>query len=152
MSAKLTEHFTLVAMYRSNKADQLKINNKPNALEEAHLKELCTDLLEPLRLKIDKPIIVNSGYRGPKTNAAVGGSKTSAHLYGYAADIVCPSYGNAKEFALYVEKWLKANNIAFDQLIYEFNSWVHVAIRNGKGLQRRKIITINNKGTFAGIV
>lgn len=149
---KLTEHFTLESMYRSSKATELGINNKPNAQEEAKLRELCEKILEPLRVSIGKPIIVNSGYRGPKTNKAVGGSKTSAHLYGYAADIVCPSYGNAREFCKYVEKWLKDNNVAFDQLIYEFNSWVHIGVRRGNGAQRKQVITINRNGTFNGIV
>lgn len=150
---KLTAHFSLEELHFSATANAKKINNKPNAQEQAHLQELCDKILEPLRVHIGLPIKVNSGYRGPKLNAAIAGSsKTSAHLYGYAADIVCPSYGNAKAFALYVEKWLKANNVAFDQLIYEFDSWVHIGVRNGKGLQRRQVITINSKGTSPGIV
>lgn len=150
---KLTEHFSLEEMYYSDTALAMNINNKPNAEETAHLKELCTKILEPLRVEIGLPIKVNSGYRGPKLNAAIAGSsKTSAHQYGYAADIVCPAYGNAKEFCKYVEKFLKDNNIPFDQILYEFDSWVHIGIRNGKGLQREQVKTINKKGTFPGIV
>ena len=150
---KLTEHFSLEELYRSDTATVMKINNKPNAQETAHLKELCEKILEPLRVGIGFPIIVNSGYRGPKLNAAIpGSSKTSAHQYGYAADIVCPSYGNAKEFCKYVVKFLNDNKIAFDQVIYEYDSWVHIGVRNGKGLQRKQVITINKKGKFTGIV
>ena len=150
---KLTEHFSLEELYRSDTATAMKINNKPNAQETEHLKELCEKILEPLRVKIGFPIIVNSGYRGPKLNAAIlGSSKTSAHQYGYAADVVCPSYGNAKEFCKYVVKFLNDNKIAFDQVIYEYDSWVHIGVRNGKGLQRKQVITINKKGKFTGIV
>ena len=150
---KLTEHFSLEEMYHSDTANAKKINNKPNAQETEHLKELCEKILEPLRVKIGLPIKVNSGYRGPKLNAAIpGSSKTSAHQYGYAADIVCPAYGNAKEFCKYVVKFLNDNKIAFDQVLYEYDSWVHVGIRNGKGLQRKQVITINKKGKFTGIV
>lgn len=149
---KLTAHFTLEELYRSDKANELRINNVPNVTEAAHLKELAVNILEPVRIAVGLPIKVNSGYRGPKTNTAVGGSKTSAHLYGYAADIVCPQYGTDKEFAKFVRDHLIKNNIKFDQIIYEFNSWVHVGVRNGKGLQRGQVITINSKGTFQGIV
>lgn len=150
---KLTEHFSLEELYRSDTATAMKINNKPNAQETEHLKELCEKILEPLRVKIGFPIIVNSGYRGPKLNAAIpGSSKTSAHQYGYAADVVCPKYGNAKEFCKYVVKFLNDNKIAFDQVIYEYDSWVHIGVRNGKGLQRKQVITINKKGKFTGIV
>lgn len=150
---KLTDHFTLEEMYHSDTANARKINNKPNAQETEHLKELCEKILEPLRVKIGLPIKVNSGYRGPKLNAAIAGSsKTSAHQYGYAADIVCPTYGNAKQFCKYVEKFLRDNNIKFDQILYEYDSWVHIGIRNGKGLQRGQVLTFNNKGKFPGIV
>lgn len=150
---KLTEHFSLEEMYYSDTALAMKINNKPNAQETAHLEELCTKILEPLRVEIGLPIKVNSGYRGPKLNAAIAGSsKTSAHQYGYAADIVCPSYGNAKEFCIYVEKFLRKNNIKFDQILYEYGAWVHIGIRNGKGLQRGQVLTFNSKGKFPGIV
>ena len=49
-------------------------------------------------------------------------------------------------------KFLKDNNIPFDQLLYEYDSWVHIGVRNGKGLQRKQVITINKKGKFTGIV
>lgn len=49
-------------------------------------------------------------------------------------------------------KFLNDNKIAFDQVIYEYDSWVHIGVRNGKGLQRKQVITINKKGKFTGIV
>ena len=114
--------------------------------------ELCKKILEPLRKEINQPIKVNSGFRAVKVNAAVGGVSTSAHCFGLAVDIVCPRYGNAKTFCKFVEKFLKDNNIAFDQVIYEFGSWVHVGIRHPDGRQRRQVITINKYGTHQGIV
>lgn len=113
---------------------------------------MCKKILEPLRKGVGQPIKVNSGFRAPKVNRAVGGVSTSAHCFGLAADIVCPRYGNAKAFCKFVEKYLNDNNIAFDQIIYEFGTWVHVGLRHPDGRQRRQVITINKYGTHQGIV
>ena len=91
-------------------------------------------------------IIVNSGYRSAEVNKAVGGSKTSAHLTGYAADIE-PENGKNLEFFNFIKDYLTTNNIAFDQLINEkpingIPSWIHIGIRNNKGEQRKQIFTI----------
>ena len=91
-------------------------------------------------------IIVNSGYRSAEVNKAVGGSKSSAHLLGYAADIV-PANGKNLEFFNFVKEYLTTNNIPYDQLINEkpingIPSWIHIGLRNKKGEQRKQIFTI----------
>lgn len=153
----LSKNFTLSSMVRSSTADSLGIKNTPNAKELRNLKSLVTKLLQPLRDDIGLPIHVNSGFRNDATNKAVGGVSTSAHRLGYAADIVCPGYkgGNVKEFCKYIENWLTANNVAFDQLIYEHignSKWVHIGIKNANGLQRKQVLTIRNRKTYQGIV
>lgn len=158
---QLTKNFGLEEFLISQAADRHNLDNTPTPVIVNNLKLLATNILQPLREKIAKPIVINSGYRSPAVNAAVGGSKTSAHRYGHAVDIIVPGYagGNVKKLCQYIEKFLKDNNIRFDQLIYEFGSpsnpnkgWVHIGIKNGSGHQRGQVLTINKNGTSTGIV
>lgn len=149
--AEFGKYFTYESMYRSAKAIANNVDNTPTPTAKRNLKQLVSKILDPLRTEIGKPIIVNSGYRNAATNRLVGGVSTSAHLSGYAADIICPQYGNPKKFCEFVAKFLKDNDIAFDQLIHEYNGWVHIAIKHTDGRQRRQVITINKNGTFPGI-
>ena len=156
MARKFSNYFTLEELCYSSTAVRLKINNSPSLEETRNLKGLTKNLLDPIREAIGFPIRVNSGFRNAATNKAVGGVSTSAHQYGLAADIVCTNYknGNVREFALFIEKWLKDNNVAFDQLIYEKfpnSEWVHIGWKNPKGEQRKQVLTIKGKFTLAGI-
>jgi hypothetical protein len=99
------------------------IPNKPDVQHVSNLKALCERVLEPIRTLIGKPIFVTSGYRSEALNAAVGGSKSSQHMEGLAADIICPSFGSARNLA---EIIAVSSNIEFDQLIYE-GDWVHIS-------------------------
>lgn len=153
----LTENFSLASMVRSDTATRLKLNNNPNAKQLANLKELCTVILQPLRNELNRPIIVTSGFRGRALNKEVKGVSTSAHCYGYAADIKCPSYerGDVKKFCIYIRDFLKRKKIKFDQLIFEHiggSMWVHIGIRNGDGKQRMEVLTIRGRHTSDGIV
>lgn len=144
MATKLTEHFTLEEMTYSATAAANKIDNTPPAEHRKHLQELCDYILEPLRVAWGAPIKVTSGYRGFRLNQRVKGSKSSAHCVGYAADIV-PKDGNLQDirtFKIFMRKWLKQNNIAYDQFIDERNlkgsEWVHIGLRSQAGRQRRQ--------------
>lgn len=101
---KLTQHFALEEFTRSQTAARLGIDNTLNpaffadSLVIANLKNLCTQVLEPLRRHIDKPIVISSGYRCPVLNRAVGGVANSQHLTGQAADITIPSVAEAREW------------------------------------------------------
>lgn len=97
---------------------------------------LCAYVLDPLRRQVDKPLLITSGYRSPEVNSAVGGSKTSAHMTGEAADIKCPGL-DAHDL---VEAILLAD-IDFDQVIAYAPSrggHVHVGIRVGSPANHRK--------------
>ena len=144
-----TPHFTLAELTASATATKKKIDNTPTATEQGHLQCLAAYLLEPLRVAWGSPITVTSGYRGPKLNTSIGGAKKSAHLQGYAADIV-PQNGEIKRFKRYVRDWLIANDVAFDQYIDERNTagseWVHLGLISPEGTQRRQfLITLNGK-------
>jgi hypothetical protein len=125
---KLTENFTLSEMVKSETALRNNLDNTPGASEIANLKVLAEKVLQPIRDHYKKGIKVNSGFRHPNVNAAVGGSKTSDHCKGQAADIEIPGVANA-ELAEYIK-----NNLKFTQLILEFytpgvpdSGWVHVS-------------------------
>lgn len=153
-SKNLSPNFTLEEMIRSTTATKRNIDNTPNKDQIKNLTDLCKKILEPLRKELGYPITINSGFRSSKLNVAVGGVSTSAHCFGLAADIVCPRFGTAKQLAVKVADFLKKNNIAFDQVIYEClggAQWVHIGIKHRDGRQRKQVLTINSKGTTEGI-
>lgn len=118
------KYFTIEELCKSSTANKLKINNTPNLEVIDNLEKLVKYILDPLRFKYGKPIEVNSGYRCEALNKAVGGSKTSHHLFGLAADITGKSkIENEKLFNLAQEL-----NLPFDQLINEKDySWIHIS-------------------------
>lgn len=144
------KYFTIKELCNSVTAKARGIDNTPSSTIVEHLTELVDNILDPLRESWGSGIKVTSGYRCEKLNKAVGGSTTSAHNAGYAADIV-PVNGKITEFKAYVLKWLKDNNIPYDQYINEFSGasqWVHIAIRNRQGKQRKQnLLYKNNKYT-----
>lgn len=122
---KLTEHFTLASMLRSQKATRQGYTEQFNPSAEiiACLKALCVNVLEPIRLAVGKPIMVSSGYRCERTNKAIGSkSKNSQHLFGQAADIEIEGLNNAEIISA-----IKRLDLPVDQCIEEFNEWVHVS-------------------------
>lgn len=156
MAKVIKDYFTTAELIYSEKAIELGDPNKPNTRELANLNNLKKKILNPLREEIGLPIKVNSGFRNDRVNRAVGGVTTSAHRLGHAADIVCRNYkgGSVIEFARYIEKFLKDNSIAFDQLIYEHVNgakWVHIGIKRSNGDQRGQVLTIKGRKTHVGI-
>jgi zinc D-Ala-D-Ala carboxypeptidase len=134
---KLSPHFTLEEMTRTSKP----FPNVPPTVEMQALKNLCEEVLEPIRAHFGKPVRINSGYRSPKVNAAVGSKPTSQHAKGEAADLEIDGVSNAE-----VAKWIR-DNLVFDQLILENHKpgdpnsgWVHVSYRNGRA--RRSVLTM----------
>lgn len=124
----LTANFSLHELTKSETALRLGLDNTPGEAEIAALTLLAQKVLQPVRDHYGKGVKVNSGYRSPESNAAVGGSKTSDHCKGQAADIEIPGVPNAE-----LAQWIM-DNLEYTQLILEFytpgvpdSGWVHVS-------------------------
>ncbi|MHB0965336.1 MAG: D-Ala-D-Ala carboxypeptidase family metallohydrolase [Bellilinea sp.] len=118
----LTDHFTLEELTFSSTARRKGIENTPS-LDTITRLTIAAQGMEYVRhLLGDKPIHIDSGYRSPALNAAVGGVATSAHLSGYAVDFICPAFGSPLD----IVKVIDASGIVFDQCIQE-GTWVHMS-------------------------
>lgn len=145
------KYFTLKELCASTKATALGIKNEPTKAAILNLESLVLNILDPLRAAWGGAIKVTSGYRSAALNKAVKGSPTSAHRYGYAADIV-PADGRISVFKAFVVKWLKENAVNFDQYIDELSidkdgkvtEWVHIGIKSPSGNQRRQFLKYRN--------
>jgi len=109
-------------------ADRLGLENKPTEEHLANMKELAEKVFQPLRLWVNAPIKINSFYRSPELNKAIGGSSKSQHCKGQAIDID-DTYGHATNADMFM--YIK-ENLDFDQMIWEFGddknpNWVHVS-------------------------
>lgn len=121
----LSQHFTLEELTQSQAAARLGLDNTPSEQAILNLERLCDTILEPARAELG-PLLISSGYRSPDVNAAVGGSRSSAHMKGNAADVI-PLKASKLDFA----RWIR-DNVSVDQLILEFGSltepsWCHVS-------------------------
>lgn len=118
------KYFTFDELSRSDTATRLNIDNTPSSAARSNLAALTDNILAPLREAWGKPITVNSGYRCPALNNAVGGSATSQHMSGQAADITTGNkVDNARLFQL-----VQDLGLPFDQLIDEQGfAWIHVS-------------------------
>ena len=142
---RLSEHFMLSEFTLSQTAARMGIDNTPPLPVVDALRKTAA-LLEKVRTELGgKPLIISSGYRSPALNRAVGGAANSAHLFGCAADFTCPGYGTPRAIC---EAIITANHVVvFDQLIWEFGSWVHIA---WSPQQRMMTLTIDAGGTRSG--
>ena len=126
---RLSTNFTLQEFTKSQTALRQDIDNTPNDEHLASAKELFENIVQQVRDNFGVTVI-NSGYRGPELNEAVGGSSNSQHCKGEAVDIECPGTPNYD-----VAKWIE-ENLDFDQLILEFytpgipdSGWIHVSYK-----------------------
>jgi hypothetical protein len=124
----LSANFTLKELTKSDTATRLGLDNTPDDETIENLKLLCEKVLQPVREHFGQSVTVNSGYRSPESNAAVGGSKTSDHCKGQAADIEINGVANPD-----LAQWIM-DNLEYTQLILEFytqgqpnSGWVHVS-------------------------
>lgn len=122
MTTRLSAHFTLEELTNSEVAIRKGLDNTPGPTVLNNLRVLAR-ALEVVRGLLEEPLYVLSGFRTVAVNEAVGGARTSAHLEGWAADFVCPSFGPPKSI---VEE-LQGSELSFDQLIYE-GTWVHLSV------------------------
>lgn len=140
----LSPNFTYEEMIASETAARHNIDNTPPNEVLMNLRRLAL-FLEDVRKVLDKPIHINSAYRNPLANEAVGGKKTSQHCRGAAADIKVKGMTPDQ-----VVRAIIKSDLPYDQVIREFDSWTHVSISNGKDIAPRKqALIIDKKGTRA---
>ncbi|MGQ3053738.1 MAG: D-Ala-D-Ala carboxypeptidase family metallohydrolase [Roseateles sp.] len=147
MTTQLSTHFSLAEFIRSDTAQKYRLDNTPPAEIQARLQRTA-ELMEAVReLLGGRSIRINSGYRGPAVNQAVGGVNSSAHTQGWAVDFVCPDFGPPYE----VCRKLADSGLLFDQLIHEYGRWTHLSFAP---TMRRQALSIASaaQGYVKGIV
>jgi hypothetical protein len=142
-SRQLTRHFTLEEFCLSQEAVRAGIDNTPPADVLANLVRLAK-MLEKVRELLKKPIFISSGFRCAALNTRVGGSKTSAHLEGRAADFICPAFGTPYAIA----RRIAGTRLGFDQMIHEYGRWVHIAVPRAPEPARRELLSIFEAGRY----
>src|SRR6056300_1532922 len=137
---RLSKNFSLQEFTKSQTATRRGLDNTPSEEHLASAKALFENVVQKVRDNFGLTVI-NSGYRGPALNEAVGGSSKSQHCKGEAADIECPGTGNSD-----VANWI-VENLDFDQVILEFytpgipdSGWVHVSYK-ADGSNRKSILS-----------
>ena len=143
---QLTNNFSLAEMVKSDTALRHDMDNTPGEKEIENLKTLAEKVLQPVRDYFKTGVKVNSGYRHPEVNAKVGGSKTSDHCRGQAADIEIPGVPNAD-----LAQWI-TENLDFTQVILEFytqgvpdSGWVHVSY-DPENLKKQVLTAVKQNG------
>lgn len=154
---KLSKDFSLAELIEAGSARRLGLDEQFNPPLDvvSNLQQLAKNILQPLREAVGHEIKVTSGYRSPKVNKAVGGSKTSDHLQGRAADIQLWINGENKNQLLY-DTILKLN-LPFKQMIDEFGTesepaWIHIAYdKDNNKREKLRARKINNKTVYTKI-
>ncbi len=135
MTTLLSKSFTLEEFLHSNTATRAGIVQTPTDAEIANMRALCVNVLQPLRDFIDEPLHISSGFRNKRLNDLVGGSDSSQHMFGEAADIWCHGL-NPKQLC---DK-IMGLKLPYDQLILEYwnpsqglvNGWCHVSYTDAR--------------------
>jgi len=150
----ISEHISYKEGVYSITATRLGLDNDPNDEQLKNMELVAEKVFEPLREWVGGPVKVNSFFRGPKLNKAIGGAKKSQHMKGQAMDID-DNYGNATNAEMY--HWIK-ENLNFDQLIWEFGdddnpNWLHVSYVSPEENRNRclKAYKSNGKTTYSVI-
>ena len=143
---KLSNNFSLKEFIFSPTAVRLGIENIPTPAQLENIKALVANILQPLRDHYKSPVIISSGFRGARLNAAVFGHKKSQHLTGQAADIEIIGVPTAE-----VWRYIR-DNLPYDQLILEFHrrsqpdsGWVHVSYSD---TPRREALSAVKRGVY----
>ena len=134
---RLSPNFTLAQLTRSDTAARLCIDNRPDAQQIANLARLA-DCLEQVQSLLGHPLVINSAFRAPALNAAVGGAPLSRHAVGLAVDFTCAEFGSPLEVA----RAIAQSPLKFDQLIHEYGRWVHLGLAPEAYPLRRELMTI----------
>ncbi len=124
---QLSPHFWLREFLASETAARMGRAIIPTIDEQANLQQLCTTLLEPVRVKLGRSIVITSGIRPAWLNVAVGGSPVSAHMHGLAADIKVVGM-TPRVFSKWIQQNAQSEGWPVDQCILEFDAWTHLSV------------------------
>ena len=130
-------NFKISELIHADTAVKYRINNMPDINSLDNILDLIIDCLQPIRNIINLPMIISSGYRNKQVNKIVGGKPNSQHLKGQAADFIVPGMTPKQVIDIIIE-----NNIEYDQLINEYDKWVHISFVKGKN-RKQKPFKIN---------
>ncbi len=137
----LTPNFTLEEFISSDTAARHKIDNTPAGDIEDKLRYVASRM-EYIRILLDnKPITITSGYRCLALNRLIKSKDNSQHVLGEAVDFKCPSFGTPRQI---IQRIIESK-MSFDQLIQEYDSWVHISFKVPDNKQQKLII--DDKGT-----
>ena len=144
---KISDHISYREATRSNTALRRGIDNIPDVEEIENMKLIAEKVFEPLRKFVGGPIKINSFYRSPELNIAIGGSKKSQHCKGQAIDLD-DTYGHRTNASMFT--YIK-NHLDFDQIIWEFGddknpAWVHVSYVSEEDNRRRCLKAYKENG------
>jgi zinc D-Ala-D-Ala carboxypeptidase len=144
----LSPHFSYQELTYSETASREGLSNRPDAAALENLRRLALVLEEVRHICGDNPVTITSGYRAPEVNAACGGSSTSAHMAGLAADFIIPGFGDPIDVCIAIEPYIDVLRV--DQLINEYpqDGWIHLGLSEGE--PRCQCLTITNAGTTEG--
>ena len=144
----LSKHVSMKEGVYSTTAKRLGLDNTPTEDDTKNMELICEKIFEPLRAHVNGPIKINSFYRGPVLNKAIGGSKSSQHMTGQAMDID-DKYSYMSNADMY--KFIK-NNLDFDQIIWEFGdddnpNWIHVSYVSAEANRNRCLKAYRTPGS-----
>ena len=137
-------NFSMDELTHSDTAARHGIDNTPNENEKDNLYKLAMELENVRKLLNNKPIYVSSGYRCLALNKLLGSKKTSSHIKGLAADFTCRQFGTPNEIVFA----LINSDIPYDQVILEFDRWVHLSFCEDQETPRRQALVINKEGAM----
>jgi zinc D-Ala-D-Ala carboxypeptidase len=135
----LTPHFTLEELVNSDTATRLDIDNTPSEEVIKNLKFLAEEL-ENVRSLLGHPMLISSGFRCHALNDHLGSKRTSSHTQGLAVDFICPSFGDPSS----IVSAIVMANINYDQVILEYDRWVHLSFKQVD--PRNQALIIDKKG------
>lgn len=141
-------NFKISELIHSDTAVAHNINNMPDINSLDCILDLIAYVLQPVREKLKKPMIITSGFRCPEVNKLVGGATNSQHLKGQAADFIVNGMSPAQIIDIIIDGCGQASSacphpdsrIEFDQLINEYDRWVHISFNKGKN--RRQVLKL----------
>ena len=137
-------NFSMDELTHSDTAARHGIDNTPNDNQKENLYKLAMEMEDVRELLNNKPIFVSSGYRCLALNELLGSKKTSAHIKGLAADFTCRQFGTPNEIVFA----LINSDISYDQVILEFDRWVHISFCEDEETPRKQAISINKDGVM----